>query len=326
MPPFELALSRPPPTLSLQVSPRPEEFSPKTLKREFLERLKTLRLRAGVNLHKAQARYKRNYDRGVYPKNTGLTEGDEAYVRVEVTETGRNHKLESLMQGPYRVVENAGTTFRLQMGDEVVRVSSDRVTRAPSPVAPDTEPRSPVSPESISPPTLAEERSQASPLGIRTESPSLTGPVTTTSPTETPLQDPPPSGPSTDPGASSASNLGRAPTPILSRHNPGDHPRRSGRRVRFTLPRQAPSDLPLRVEPRQPRRSREEPPPGGREYVVEKLVGAANGEGGQHLYRVRWWGYDPEEDSWEPAEQLPAHFIRRYWRSRRLSTPPMGAY
>jgi Chromo (CHRromatin Organisation MOdifier) domain len=234
--------------------------------------------------------------------------------------------LESLVQGPYRVVENAGTTFRLQIGDEVVRISSDRITRAPSPVTLDTEPRSPVSPESISPPAFAEERSQASPLGVRTESPSLTGPVTTTSPTEAPMQDSPTSGPSTDHGASSTASLGRPPTSILSRRNPGAHPRRSGRRVRFTLPRQAHSDLPIRVEQRQPRRSREEPHPGDREFVVEKLVGAANGEDGQHLYRVRWWGYDPEEDTWEPAEQLPAHFIWRYWRSRGLSTPPMGAY
>jgi hypothetical protein len=35
-------------------------------------------------------------------------------------------------QGPYRVVENAGTTFRLKIGEETVRISSDRVTRAPS--------------------------------------------------------------------------------------------------------------------------------------------------------------------------------------------------
>jgi hypothetical protein len=39
--------------------------------------------------------------------------------------------LESLVQGPYRVVENAGTTFRLQIGEDTVRVSSDRVTPAP---------------------------------------------------------------------------------------------------------------------------------------------------------------------------------------------------
>jgi hypothetical protein len=62
MPPFELALSRPPTTISLQASPRPEEASPKTFKGEFLERLKSLRLRAGTNLHKAQACYKRNYE------------------------------------------------------------------------------------------------------------------------------------------------------------------------------------------------------------------------------------------------------------------------
>lgn len=326
MPPFELALSRPPPTLSLQVSPRPEEVSPKTLKREFLERLKTLRLRAGVNLHKAQARYKRNYDRGVYPKNTGLTEGDEAYVRVEVTETGRNHKLESLVQGPYRVVENAGTTFRLQIGDEVVRVSSDRVTRAPSPVNPDTEPRSPVSLESISAPACAEEGSQTSPLGVQTESHSSTGPVTNASPTGTPIQDLPTSGPSTNHGASSTANLGRPSTSVLSRRKPGSNPRRSGRRVRFTLPSQAHSDLPTRAEPSQPERRQEEPPSSDREYVIEKLVGAANGEDGQHIYRVRWWGYDAEEDTWETAEQLPAHFIRRYWRSKGLSTPSTGAY
>jgi hypothetical protein len=75
-----------------------------TEKRDFLERIKTLSLRANGNLHKAHVRYKRNYDRGVQPENANLREGDRAYLRVEVTETGRNHKLESLVQGPYEVV------------------------------------------------------------------------------------------------------------------------------------------------------------------------------------------------------------------------------
>jgi hypothetical protein len=87
-----------------------------------LERLKTLRLRAGENLHKAQARYEKSYDRGVVRKNTELSVGDETYLRVEITDVGRNHKLESLVQGPYRVVENAGTTLRLCIGDETVRM------------------------------------------------------------------------------------------------------------------------------------------------------------------------------------------------------------
>jgi transposase InsO family protein len=38
MPPFELTLSRPPLTLSLQAGPREEEVSPRTAKQEFLER------------------------------------------------------------------------------------------------------------------------------------------------------------------------------------------------------------------------------------------------------------------------------------------------
>jgi hypothetical protein len=93
MPPFELALSMPPSSLSLQALPRTEEVTPMTEKRDFLERVKTLRLRAKRNLHKAQVRYKRNYDRGVQPKNANLREGDQAYLRVEVTETGRSHNV-----------------------------------------------------------------------------------------------------------------------------------------------------------------------------------------------------------------------------------------
>jgi Chromo (CHRromatin Organisation MOdifier) domain len=132
MSPFELALTRPPPTLSLQALPRADEVALNTLKREFLERLKTLRLRAGENLHKAQVRYKKSYDRGVVRKDTELSVGDEAYLRVEITDVGRNQKLESFVQRSYRVVENVGKTLRLCIGDETVRVSSGRVTRAPT--------------------------------------------------------------------------------------------------------------------------------------------------------------------------------------------------
>jgi hypothetical protein len=96
-----------------------------------MERLKTLCIRAGGNLHRAQAQYKERSDKKVGPKNSEVKEGDDVFLRVEVTEVGRNHKLESLVQGPYRVLENAGANFRLRIGAEDVRVSSDRVTTAP---------------------------------------------------------------------------------------------------------------------------------------------------------------------------------------------------
>jgi hypothetical protein len=131
MPPLELALSRPPPSLSLQALPRTEYVTLMKEKRAFMELVKTLRLRANGNLHKTQVRYKRNYDRGVQPNSANLREGDQAFLRVEFTDTRRNQKLESLVQGPLEVVEMAGTTFRLRIGDETGRVSSDRVTPAP---------------------------------------------------------------------------------------------------------------------------------------------------------------------------------------------------
>jgi Chromo (CHRromatin Organisation MOdifier) domain len=82
-------------------------------------------------------------------ENTELSVGDEAYLRVEITDVGLNHKLESLVQGPYRVAENAGTTLRLCIGDETIRVSSDRVTRAPTrptPSVPTSTPETPSDP------------------------------------------------------------------------------------------------------------------------------------------------------------------------------------
>jgi Chromo (CHRromatin Organisation MOdifier) domain len=54
--------------------------------------------------------------------------------------------------------------------------------------------------------------------------------------------------------------------------------------------------------------------------VVDRLVDAQMNDRGQILYQVRWFGYDPAEDTWEEKDELPAHFIRRYWRTKGLST------
>jgi hypothetical protein len=71
------------------------------------------------------------------------------------------------VQGPYRVLENAGATFMLRIGTEDVRVSSDRVTSAPrrelpqplegNPTSSDPVPPAPVDGTPSSPPIYRSE-------------------------------------------------------------------------------------------------------------------------------------------------------------------------
>ena len=45
---------------------------------------------------------------------------------------------------------------------------------------------------------------------------------------------------------------------------------------------------------------------------MEKTIGAKKIQGGGLRYRVRWYGYSREEDTWEPAENLPEEAVTRY--------------
>ena len=71
--------------------------------------------------------------------------------------------------------------------------------------------------------------------------------------------------------------------------------------------------------PRSPRRrsrriaTREEP-----EYEVGGLVDAGVDDEGNEVYRVRWAGYGPDADTWEPAANLPRTLVREYKRARCL--------
>ena len=52
------------------------------------------------------------------------------------------------------------------------------------------------------------------------------------------------------------------------------------------------------------------------EFVIDKLVDFGDSADGDRLYRVRWLGYEAIDDTWEPEGNLPAQFIRRYWRDK----------
>lgn len=52
------------------------------------------------------------------------------------------------------------------------------------------------------------------------------------------------------------------------------------------------------------------------EYVVDRFVRHVS-EGGNVRYVVHWYDYTPAENTVEPPETIPEHFITRYWRQRR---------
>jgi hypothetical protein len=69
----------------------------------------------------------------VREKNNDLPPGSWVCIRREVHEVDVNPKLYAHVDGPYRILQTDGRTFLLRLGDEDVRVSSDRVTPAPTP-------------------------------------------------------------------------------------------------------------------------------------------------------------------------------------------------
>ena len=54
------------------------------------------------------------------------------------------------------------------------------------------------------------------------------------------------------------------------------------------------------------------------EYEIGGLVNAGVDEEGNEVYRVRWAGYGPDADTWEPAANLPKTLVREYKRARGL--------
>jgi Chromo (CHRromatin Organisation MOdifier) domain len=57
------------------------------------------------------------------------------------------------------------------------------------------------------------------------------------------------------------------------------------------------------------------------EYVVEKISGAKQLHDGSLRYRIRWYGYTREYDTWKPAHHLPPEMLRRYHKRTRLPQP-----
>jgi hypothetical protein len=50
------------------------------------------------------------------------------------------------------------------------------------------------------------------------------------------------------------------------------------------------------------------------EYVFERITGMRQRSDGSVQFKVRWYGYGPSENIWEPSEHLPVDAFRQYHR------------
>ena len=42
---------------------------------------------------------------------------------------------------------------------------------------------------------------------------------------------------------------------------------------------------------------------------------------GELLYRIRWTGYTPSDDTWEPMAHVPRSHVLRYHKQKKLAIP-----
>jgi hypothetical protein len=60
------------------------------------------------------------------------------------------------------------------------------------------------------------------------------------------------------------------------------------------------------------------------EYVVERIVSHRVADDSTIRLRVRWFGYNASQYTWEPFFTLPPELVRRYVRIRRLRPEGYG--
>jgi hypothetical protein len=54
------------------------------------------------------------------------------------------------------------------------------------------------------------------------------------------------------------------------------------------------------------------------EYAIERIVGARKLRDGSLWYKIRWFGYGEDDDTWEPEKHLPKGLVRKYHRKTGL--------
>ena len=141
---FELILSNPPKPLTIRREPSHKDaVEPRRLQDQFQNAMKILQARAVKQMHRAQSRYKRNFDKSIRPLQPAGA-GDWVYIareggREEEDGIKTRHKLQAPAEGPYEVTSADNHTLTIRRSRGLIKtVSRDRCITAPVPARGDT--------------------------------------------------------------------------------------------------------------------------------------------------------------------------------------------
>ena len=307
--PFDLVLSRQPPPLFVEremlehnpnESARDRRARLSQAKQDFLHRLEEMMVKARNNLAKTQRRYKRNFDARIRARLKDIEPGSYVYREVPVQPEGVNPKLAFPVEGPYRVIANEWPTIIIDDRGRAIRVNANRLVKAPTPIEASPEPSG--SQDEHAQPQRGSETLDAHPQEESGSPPNVTY-----------GEDLPPSNvPENTQGPSPATGVEERPQPPGTSEAPSTHPhsvRASPNQAKETRRETRAKKKPMMGSNRQSRRKSAQ---SQRRYEIGGLVDAGVDEQGNELYKVRWAGYGPGDDTWEPAENLPAALIRDY--------------
>ena len=62
-------------------------------------------------------------------------------------------------------------------------------------------------------------------------------------------------------------------------------------------------------------------PSGTEEYAMDRIVDHGYDDNGQMVFQIRWTGYDPSDDTWQSAEDIPRNTVVAYCKRHKLPIP-----
>ena len=342
--PFELVLSKPPGPLAADI-PTEEHNDTVSYRQKWKSWLTKAIKDTTDQLQKAQERYKRSFDKRLRKQREEIRKDDYVFLRVERrNDKEHRHKLAAIADGPYRVkdVNTEAKTVVIEYPDRTVEnVSRSRVVLAPEPQ------------------TMKQLHDKTRPMTIHDTITGLPAPESAN--LRHIVQQPTPEGEHEEPTQQREQETSTAQadntngehaeethadnSETINEQSKDDQETTTLRRSSRLNPQknneQEHDDSDNQTEEQENERrtaenddeeadnNEDEKEDEPDEFEMEKILAHRRNRSAKHehaaigetLYRIRWTGYAPNPDTWEPISHIPRSHVLRYHKQKKLAIP-----